>query len=356
VKQGGFDAMVGYPPWASYAGRAAQPLEPKTKEYYASSFPSFAGYRNLQGMFVERCARLLRRRGRLGLLIPSSMSEQKAYAPTRQVHDVLCVCDPALPDIGDGAFVGVLQPCMVLRSTRRHADRDLGDTGPWPIERPDLDGAAIELINKMSGQPLPPTLCGERGLATSGDDAAHLSREGTAAFSVPLRVGADIGEFERGTPSAFADPLWFTDRIRAAESRVAVRVLIRQTARVPIAATSDGVAFRNSILAGFATTEYPASFIAAYLNSTPIRWLHYVRHRDARQGMPQMKVGHLRAIPAPPRRDLVPSLARIGDTLSRLNRGIDEDERRRLDDLVAEISGLTPSQRSLLERWRVEQT
>ena len=86
VNDRGFDAIVGNPPWASYAGRAAQPLEPAAKGYYATCYPSFAGYRNLQGMFVERAAHLLRRRGRLGLLIPSSMSEQQGYAPTRRAH------------------------------------------------------------------------------------------------------------------------------------------------------------------------------------------------------------------------------------------------------------------------------
>jgi hypothetical protein len=351
----GFDAIVGNPPWASYAGRAAQPLEPRTKGYYATCYPSFAGYRNLQGMFVERAARLLRRRGRLGLLIPSSMSEQQGYAPTRLAHDALCDCDPALPDIGNGAFIGVFQPCMVLRSTRRIVDREVEGAEPWPVERPDLDAVATALISKMSGEPLPPSLFGERGIQTTGEDARHLSNERTSECSMPLRVGADIQEFARGTPSEFADRSWFSGRARSDEAWAAVRVLIRQTARVPIATLSDGVAFRNSILAGFESAEYPAALLVAYLNSTPIRWLHYVRHRDARQGMPQMKIGHLRSIPAPPSRDLVRTLVEFGELQSSRNTGMTEEERARLDDIVAAMFQLTSAERSLIERWRGEE-
>lgn len=265
VVECGFDAVFGNPPWASYAGRATQPLEPRTKGYYATCYASFAGYRNLQGMFVERAARLLRRHGRLGLLIPSSMSEQQGYGPTPVAHDALCDCDAALPDIGNGAFIGVFQPCMVLRSTRRSVDRNIE------------------------------------------------------------------------------------------ESWAAVRVLIRQTARVPTAVLSDGVAFRNSILAGFESVDYPASFLVAYINSTPIRWLHYMRHRDARQGMPQMKIGHLRSIPAPPSRDLVPTVVELGAALSERNAGIGAAERVLIDSVVAEMFGLTPDERVLIERWRGEE-
>ncbi|HVY47770.1 MAG TPA: hypothetical protein VHB21_17900, partial [Minicystis sp.] len=63
----GFDACVGNPPWVSYAGRAAQPLDDGLRAFYAAAYASFAGYKNLQGLFVERVASLLRAGGRLGL-------------------------------------------------------------------------------------------------------------------------------------------------------------------------------------------------------------------------------------------------------------------------------------------------
>jgi hypothetical protein len=350
----GFHAFVGNPPWVSYAGRAAQPLEEGRRQYFDAFFDSFAGYKNLQGVFVERCASHLGPDGRLGLVVPSSMSEQEGYGPTRLAHDRLCECDDGLPDMGESAFAGVFQPSMVLRSTRRPVPVELDKAAPWPVERPDLDADAHALVAKMARVPILSTLLGERGLQSAGEDMAHVVPVQDAAHSAPLRVGGDIQAFRRAPPSLFADPSWFGARLRAAAAWREVKILIRQTARVPIAALSDGDGFRNSILAGFESPEYPAGFLVAYLNSNPIRWLHYMRHRDARQGMPQMKIGHLRATPAPPGSDLVCALAALGEKLSSRNDGIDTEGQGQLDAIVGDAFALTAAQRERIRRWALE--
>lgn len=347
----GFAAFVGNPPWVSYAGKAAQPLAESVKRFFIDRYTSFAAFRNLQGMFVERCAEMLRPRGRMGLILPSSMSEQDGYAPTRLAHDRLCACDLDLPDLGEDEFRGVFQPSMVLRSTRLDVARQLDEAEPWPVERPDLDEGARGLMAKMNRPPLPPHLFGERGLQSSGDDVAHMAEQPDAMHTVAMRVGGDIEPFHRKAPSVYAGPSWFGDRLRPRREWNAVRVLIRQTARVPMAALSDGIAFRNSILAGFEDEAYPAPFLVAYLNAAPIRWLHYMRHRDARQGMPQMKIGHLRATPTPPDPALVADLAALGEAWSERNTGLDALEQARLDARVADAFGLTDGERTRVRLW-----
>jgi hypothetical protein len=351
AERGGFDAFVGNPPWVSYAGRAAQPLAPELRAAYGR-YEAFRGYRNLQGLFVERCARLLRPGGRLGLVLPSSMSELAGYRPTRRAHDRLCVPDELLADLGATAFDGVFQPCMVLRSTRRAAVLETVPERAWPVERPDLDGTAHALIEKLARAPLPPHLFGERGLQSTGKDGAHLVVSPDARHSVPLRSGSDVEAFGLKSPSAHADPTWFGPRLRPASEWARVRLLVRQTARVPVAALSDGIGFRNSLLAGFDDSEYPAEFLVAYLNSTPIRWLHYARHRDARQGMPQLKVAHLRATPAPPSLTLKNALAAFGKDLSARGRGIRHDEQAELDAFVADAFELDEKERKRLAEFR----
>ncbi|HEV8550127.1 MAG TPA: hypothetical protein VGQ57_13880, partial [Polyangiaceae bacterium] len=131
-----------------------------------------------------------------------------------------------------------------------------------------------------------------------------------------------------------------------------VRLVVRQTARVPVAALSDGGAFRNSLLAGFDDADYPAAFLVAYLNSTPVRWLHYVRHRDARQGMPQLKIAHLRATPEPPSRALVADLAALGERFSEGAKGLREPEHAELDALVAAAFDLSIEERRRLADFR----
>ncbi len=344
VERGGFDAFVGNPPWISYVGRAAQPLAPPLRGAYGA-FESFSGYRNLQGLFVERSAALLRPGGRLGLLLPSSMSELSGYAPTRRAHDRLCEPDATLADLGDAGFEGVFQPCMVLASTRRASPLYDVPERAWPIERPDLDALALALIEKLSLEPLPARLFGERGLQSMGDDTTHLAGCPDERHTVPLRSGADIEAFRLRRPSQFADPGWFGSRLRSAAQWERVRFVVRQTARAPLAALSDGVAFRNSLLAGFEDADYPATFLVAYLNSTPIRWLHYVRHRDARHGMPQLKVQHLRRTPRPPSPALVEELSRLGAELSSRASGVDAAAQEALDARVAVAFRLSDAER-----------
>ncbi|MDI1447947.1 N-6 DNA methylase [Polyangium sp. 6x1] len=350
---GGFDAFVGNPPWVSYAGRAAQPLADDLRAFYRRTNPAFAGYRNLQGLFVHQCARMLRPGGRLGLVLPTSMSDLGGYEPSRRAHDAFCVCDDDLPDFGD-AFEGVFQPSMGLLSTRRTAKATLETALAWPLARSDLDAETAALLEKLSALPkLPPHLFGERGFQSNGDDVRHLhEREAPdGRFQIGLRVGGDIEPFSRRPPRLYCDPTDFSGRFRKESEWLAVRLLIRQTARFPMVASSDGLAFRNSILAGFSDERWSAGFLLGWLNGSPIRWYHYMRHRDARQGMPQVKITHLRALPAPADVGLVPEIEALAEGFGARNQGISRVEQERLDDLVARALGLSPEERGPIERW-----
>jgi hypothetical protein len=212
------------------------------------------------------------------------------------------------------------------------------------------------LLERLGQLPrLPRESFGERGFQTTDDDQAHLRRAASARppCTVALREGADIGEFRALPPQLFGDPMRLGARLRPSSSFGEVKLLIRQTARFPIAALSDGAGFRNSILAGFDTPEFPAPLLLGLLNSSLFRWLHFMGQRDARQGMPQLKVGHLRALPALPS-----DSARAGTALAALaqrigadNAGIARECRAALDALVEEAFGLTATERQIVAEW-----
>lgn len=353
IAQGGFDAFVGNPPWVSYAGRAAQPLENDLRAYYLETNPAFAGYRNLQGLFIARCAQMLRPLGRLGFVLPSSMSELEGYAPTRRAHESLCECDEDLPDFGD-VFDDVFQPSMALLSTRRPEPISVESPRSWPLHRSDLDNAAAGLLQRLLVFPkFPPELFGERGFQSLGDDVLHLHAldAPVGAFSVGVRGGSDIAAFSCRLPKLYCDPLSFGTRFRSAAEWQSVALLIRQTARFPVAALSDGQAFRNSILAGFSSETWSRFFLLAWLNSSPIRWYHYVRHRDARQGMPQVKIAHLRSLPAPRSRNAFVKIEDLGRAIGQRNSGISPTEQAELDALVAEALELGPADCQIVRAW-----
>ncbi len=356
TEERGADAFVGNPPWVSFVGRAAQPLDPATRARFGAVFTAFAGYRNLQGLFLEHASELVRPGGRVAFLVPSSMAEQQGYAPTRRALDRHCAIDQQLVDVGEDAFEGVFQPCMILSATRRAigpaATPHAPSTAAWPVERPDLDDEDRALLARLAAlPPLPPHMFGERGVQTSGDDVADMARERDARRTMPLRAGGDIEAFLRRPPGRFADPTRFPPRFRGG-AWGEVAVVVRQTAPFPIAAQSDGLPFRNSLLAAFAGADASRELLVAWLNASPIRWHHHMRFRDARQGMPQVKVAHLRAVPAPVDRAAVAALEAIGARLSLGNEGIDDAAQAALDAVAADALALGAGERTLIERWR----
>jgi hypothetical protein len=283
------------------------------------------------------------------------MSDLGGYEPSRRAHDALCACDDDLPDFGDRAFEGVFQPSMGLLSTRRPAPVPVAEAGPWPLRRDDLDAETRALLALLDALPkLPPHLFGERGFQTVGDDVTRLQSLSApeGAFTTGIRVGGDIEPFLRRPPRRYCDPGAFGGRFRSEADWRAVKLLIRQTARYPMVAPSDGQAFRNSILAGFADETYGAGFLLAYLNAASIRFYHYLRQRDARQGMPQMKIAHLRALPAPPPgAPAVSALEDLGGALGARNTGVSAEEQARIDGLAADALGLDAAARACIAAW-----
>lgn len=358
-RTGGFDVVLGNPPWIAHAGRAAQALPPAVKRFYRLNAPAFAGYPTTHGVFVHLGASLLRPGGRLGFVIPTSLSELGAYEPTRAAHDALCAFPADLEDFGEGQFSGVTQPCMALVSQRVPGGRTDAPAGsPWPMIRADLDDAARALLARVEALPtLPAHLFGERGFQSDRALAAHFRACDAPddRFTVPLREGTDVREFQLLPPRHFADAEALGARLRDPQAYRAVGLVIRQTARFPIAAASDGLAFRNSLLAGFPDEAWPSGALLALLNASFVRWAHFVRFRDARQPiLPQVKVAHLRRVPVPARvhQDRLDALAALGSALSRANAGLGDDERRRLDEAVADFYDLDAGERAVVDRWR----
>lgn len=288
----GFSGVLGNPPWIAHAGRASRPLDPGVRAWLLTNEPAFAGYRTTHGVLLARAARWLRPGGRLALLVPTSVADLDGYAPVRAgVSRYAEVLGP-LARFGDRAFPGVFQPSVVVVAEARPG---VADPRPWPLEG--------DVADPFAGWPtLPAHLFVDAGIQT---DRA-LRDAFTAAPTPgawPVREGKDVTAWRAGPPRRWVDPARLTPRHRAGWD--AIGVVVRQTARFPIAAPNDGAAFRNSLLGVRRDPAWPVPLVLALLNSAVVRAWHVARWRDAREGMPQVKVGHLRAIPAPPQLDTV---------------------------------------------------
>jgi len=365
-ERGGFDLVIGNPPWVAYAGRAAQPLAPARKAFLAAHYTSFKGYPTLHGLFVERALRLAPQ-GTVALVVPSPIADLHGYrAVRRAVRATHTPCEPML-EFGQDAFASVTQPCFALV-----AEASTGNASPLSLEEPPFRlaerqraaGQAAEvsppprLLELANGPVFPRELFGEMGFQTTGAVTRHLLRRAPAPDSLhhyPLLEGRDVREFAEGEPRLFLspDPVALANarcRLRDRDDYHRVRFVIRQTARYPIAALHRGLPFRNSLLAGFAVEGFPPDLVVGLLNSSLYRALHLALRRDARQAtFPQVKIGHLRALPEPPADP--DQRARIADLSAQMTRsGFDSGLAERLDSAVFGLFALeSPAVREILE-------
>ncbi len=317
-ERGGFDLVIGNPPWVAYAGRAAQPLDAARKSYFAEHYASLKGYPTLHGLFVERALQLAPQ-GTVALVVPSPIADLQGYRAVRRVvRRTHTPCEPML-EFGQDAFESVTQPCFALiaeASTGSTPHEAEASETPFRLAERQRAGAVAAEVTPPSAlaelaklPAFPRELFGEMGFQTTKSvTQTLLLRAPTpdARHDYPLLEGRDVREFSEGEPRLFLapDPTILAIarcRVRDRNDYQRVRFVIRQTARYPIAALHRGLPFRNSLLAGFAVDDLPAGLVVGLLNSSLYRALHLALRRDARQAtFPQVKIAHLRALPRPP--------------------------------------------------------
>jgi len=361
VGERGFDLVIGNPPWVAYAGRAAQPLDPTERQRLARSFRAFRGYPTLHGLFVERAVELAPR-GVIALIVPSPLADLEGYRPVRRVVGAThAPCEPLL-ELGQDAFEGVTQPCFVLLAAPGSGAEDGRPYRLVERQRANAQASEVEppaVLERLTRLPcLPPELFGELGFQSAGDVSETLFLRADAPdahHTVPLLEGKRVSEFRVGSPKLFLNPdaealSRAGCRLRPLEQYQRARFVVRQTAKYPIAALHTGLPFRNTLLAGFEHHEISPELAVALLNSTLYRALHLALRRDARQAVfPQVKVGHLRALPRPPEE---PGTFRALEALTR--RASDADgvaTRSELDELVFGLFAVTSAERDQVRKF-----
>jgi hypothetical protein len=328
------------------------------RDHYRRTFRAFRGYPTLHGLFVELAARLAPR-GVVALLIPSPVADLDGYRHVRSALLASHAVHEPLLELGQDAFASVTQPCFALVASPRSEHTGEPERAFVLTERQRAAGAAAEVhtpsaLERLTGLPrLPPDLFGEMGLQTNSAVTRQLLYRGSAPpaeFSYALLEGRNIAEFVVAKARLFLKPdqaflLAQRCRLREVSAYARVKLVVRQTAAITIAAAHDGTPFRNSLLAGFELDEFPFELTLGLLNSTLYRALHLAGRRDARQGaFPQVKISHLRALPAPPASAARSRIAELAAQAS--HGGLTPELRRALDRAVYDAFGISEDERT----------
>ena len=107
-KEGGFDAIIGNPPWVDIKG-----LDPVQVDYYFEKYQTASNRINLYALFVERALQILKDKGQFGFIIPNSILYQSSYEKIRQIllNDFYIPCLVRMPD---NTFTGVKAESLIL--------------------------------------------------------------------------------------------------------------------------------------------------------------------------------------------------------------------------------------------------
>jgi len=358
-----FELVIGNPPWVAYAGRATQPLTAERRLWLAKHYAAFHGYPTLHACFVELGARLAPQ-GRVALLVPSPIADLDGYRPMRRVLTRTHRIDHELIEYGQDAFESVVQPCFCIIADAEPAanESDL----PWAlVERSGARVTAARVappkcLERLGALGRFPVECfREIGFQTTSEVTQTMLRRGsdvTPPFDYPLLEGRDVREFQVGAPNLYLHV--DSERLKRLHCRLRdvqefqqVQFVVRQTASYTIAALHSGLPFRNSLLAGFGCAQAAPAVLVGLLNSTLIRAVHLAGQRDARQKtFPQVKVAHLRGLPAPaldqPRSS---ELERM--VVGIHGRKLDPSERTELNALVYAWYGISGDETAEVERF-----
>lgn len=120
VDQGGFDAVVGNPPWV-FGGSAD--VEVLLKQYFKKVFESGKSKVNLFALFFERGAKLLRNSGTISFIVPNTILRVTSYDALRKYLLSNYQFDEIV-DLGPGVFQGVTMATTILRLTKRRPHED----------------------------------------------------------------------------------------------------------------------------------------------------------------------------------------------------------------------------------------
>lgn len=314
--RGGFDVVLGNPPWLSYSGRQKVSVDDHELNLLGFLYPEISSWPSSHSAFMIRALQMVRKGGRVGLVAPLQVFHLERYGGLRS--RIAREAEAIVKDIGENAFEGVSQR-VGLYSLRRLLDSEtavpwkfIGQTLPQSDSQGSIDGDGpsgllgelIAFLHKLPS--FPATAFADPGVHTGNVSKLIVSETFPPDDPryEPVREGRDLAAFYCGQPKKrlWIEPVLGSDQyctIRPREVYVSTPILLRQTADRPIACRhTEPTFFRNSVLACRGVPNIPNEVIVAVLNSELIRrWYQAVVQESGQRAFPQVKIRNLRRIP-----------------------------------------------------------
>lgn len=311
MSAGGFDCVIGNPPYLSFSGRQKPDGYEESINYWKKRYP-WDAWPTSHGLFLVRSLALRREGGFASFIVPDQVGHLDGYAPLREhITDRSQVIEVRY--WGEDVFRGVVTPAMTVilgdkgRELATVIIRD-GTATPINVSAGDrwIANQFGELLTKIGaiGASLGEAVK-DPGVHT-GNCAAKLIIDTAVSEgkTVPVLEGKQISRYACGVPRKrlrldYRPRSREYFRIGDTETYRKARFVIRQTAPYPIVGPREGADyFRNSLLALYPWLPHDSRYVVGVLNSGLLRFVYEQTTTESGQkAFPQVKIGSLRQLP-----------------------------------------------------------
>ncbi len=315
-KQGGFNAVIGNPPYV--LGR--ETFDDAIKKYISTNYKSYGGKYDLYIFFCERALELLVRKGRLSFIIPNTILVNENSSNLRklilednslelirtftkrvfenaQVETVILVIEKkkALPD----ALIQIEgeEPSYILQ------EKFLSNpNSKFNVNNNDVTDAIIKRINdisiklgKISDICIGIQLGGSQGNSTK-EAFLHNTKKDSSWEKV--LDGKDVSSYNINWKNIYVNYGNWLHRKRDTKYFLNPKIVIRQIGYTPVAAYDDSNFYTlNTLYNVISESHYSLKYILGIINSKLGKWFWTKDNSDFKTIFPKIKKAEIENIP-----------------------------------------------------------
>ena len=399
MKSGGFDGIVGNPPYITYSlGRGRDKHLNYEVEYISQNYGNSSEYKiNSFAVFYQKAVDLLKTNGKCALIVPGTILINGTLAKIRKfllenttLENVTSLNYKVWKDaeMGDCAiiFCSKIQSPEYQVNFVRYNDLDWENNvekdrfsvkGPLSLDNYEIYGNKhsyeILKIGKKKGFTTFGKVAEFYNGIKSGDNKKYLSDEKTSSKHELAIRGRDFEKYGKPSPRTFVlfDPKLLWSNTNEDILRIKPKIIIRQTGD-SIQATID----RNGLLCMDTVhmiykSQYDFMFLVGLLNSKLLNFYHQVMVPEFGKAFAEIKIANLQRLPFPPIElnntkdksnylEVIKLVKSVFDNKDKLEAAKTDNEKayaeriigsliNQIDDLVFKLYGLTDEELRIVE-------
>jgi type I restriction-modification system DNA methylase subunit len=297
MKSGGFDCIVGNPPYVKYEN-----LNSAFLEYAKRSFLSAASFFDIFQIFIEKGISLLKKQGVCGFIFPSLFLKGINYQTTRKIL-VENASIKLIKELGDGVFEKVKMPTCIMifeRGKTKNNTLFFTDSGNKTLKIKQSDFINDNFlfikktfIDKLSNRCISLKDIAEvkRGLEIGKDKIINKR-----ANAVKIIFGQDISRYAIKNLS-YVDANISEKFKKSGEVFEGQKLVIRETGDRITAAFDDKSLLTNRSLYCIKTVDFDIKVLLALLNSKLFQYIYEQKFRADTGIFPKIRIGQALSLP-----------------------------------------------------------